>query len=141
MPNIIRFVRESGLPTPRHVATSITVPSLIFPITSFWPSGKSITRAESEIGRLARAETAKLQAGTDVDGDMDYDTDDVLADISDGAADGVQHPDPWYELAAQAHAAVAHLNGWGAAAEAGRDEDEDNRHMSSYTGRSGERYF
>ena len=92
------------------------------------------------IAALARAETAKLQAGTDVDGDMDYDTDDVLADISDGAADGIQHPDQWYELAAQAHAAVAHLNGWGAAAEAGRDEDEDNRHMSSYTGRSGERY-
>jgi len=88
----------------------------------------------------AREETKKIEAGTDVDGDMDYDTDDVLADISDGSADGVQHPDPWYELAAQAHAAVAHLNGWGAAAEAGRNEDEDNRHMSSYTGRSGERY-
>ena len=92
------------------------------------------------ITALERAKTAAIEAGTDVDKDGDNDTNDVLADISDGEADGVQHPDPWYTLAAQAHAAVAHLNGWGAAAEAGRDEDEDNRHMSSYTGRSGERY-
>lgn len=92
------------------------------------------------IAEIERAKTAAIQAGTDVDGDGDNDIDDVLADLSDGAVDGVKHPDQWYELAAQAHAAVAHLNGWGAAAEAGRDEDEDNRHMSSYTGRSGERY-
>ena len=54
IPNIMRFVRESGRPTPRHVATSMTVPCPIFPMTSFWPSGKSITKAESDIGRGTR---------------------------------------------------------------------------------------
>ena len=50
MPSIKRLVRESGRPVPRQVATSITDPGLIFPTTNFWPSGKSITRGESEIG-------------------------------------------------------------------------------------------
>jgi hypothetical protein len=93
------------------------------------------------IAALERAKTAAIQAGTDVDGDGDNDIDDVLADLTDNKMDAKKHPDPLYPIAAMAHAAVAHLNGWGAAAEAGRDEDEDNRHMSSYTGRSGERYF
>lgn len=92
------------------------------------------------IAAIERAKTAAIQAGTDVDGDGDNDIDDVLADLTDNKMDGKKHPDPLYPIAAMAHAAVAHLNGWGAAAEAGRDEDEDNRRMSSYTGRSGERY-
>jgi hypothetical protein len=49
-PNISRLVRESGRPVPRHVATSITVPSSILPRTNFCPSGKSITSAFSEGG-------------------------------------------------------------------------------------------
>lgn len=50
MPNIRRLVRESGLPTPRHVATSITLPAVIFPTTIFCPSGRSITKGESVAG-------------------------------------------------------------------------------------------
>jgi len=49
-PSISRLVLESGRPTPRHVATSITLPWVIFPITIFWPSGKSMTRGESDNG-------------------------------------------------------------------------------------------
>ena len=50
IPSIKRLVLESGRPVPRQVATSITLPSAILPITNFWPSGKSITNGESEIG-------------------------------------------------------------------------------------------
>uniref|UniRef100_UPI00404AD66D hypothetical protein n=1 Tax=Candidatus Planktophila sp. TaxID=2175601 RepID=UPI00404AD66D len=52
-----REVRESGLPVPRQVATSITLPAAIFPNTNFCPSGRSITNGESEggIGNLESA--------------------------------------------------------------------------------------
>ena len=62
MPNINRFVRESGRPVPRHVATSITEPCDILPITSFWPSGKSITNGVSEIGKGRLVTTGAMGA-------------------------------------------------------------------------------
>lgn len=50
IPSISRLVRLSGRPTPRQVATSITLPCVIFPTTIFCPSGRSMTSGESEIG-------------------------------------------------------------------------------------------